>query len=79
MISLVLKRILSGERLEDFPSQDRLCIAHSKGGHMQRETLNLSIRKFLKTVGVSSQREIEQAVDRAISNGEIKPDQTLKA
>ena len=46
---------------------------------MQRETLNLSIRKFLKTVGVSSQREIEQAVDRAISNGEIKPDQTLKA
>lgn len=46
---------------------------------MQQETLNLSIRKFLKNVGVNSQREIEQAVNLAISNGEIKPDQTLKA
>ena len=29
---------------------------------MNEETFNLSIRKFLKMVGVSSQREIEQAV-----------------
>ena len=29
------------------------------------EALNLSIRKFLKMVGVSSQREIEQAVAKA--------------
>ena len=33
---------------------------------MNQETFNLSIRKFLKTVGVSSQREIEQAVTKAI-------------
>jgi len=32
---------------------------------MDQETLNLSIRKFLKMVGVSSQREIEQAVQKS--------------
>ena len=32
---------------------------------MDQETFNLSIRKFLKMVGVNSQREIEQAVQRA--------------
>jgi hypothetical protein len=34
---------------------------------MNEEEFNLSIRKFLKMVGVSSQREIEQAVARAIA------------
>jgi hypothetical protein len=33
---------------------------------MDQETFNLSIRKFLKTVGVGSQREIEQAVQKAL-------------
>ena len=32
---------------------------------MDQETFNLSIRKFLKTVGVGSQREIEQAVQKS--------------
>jgi Family of unknown function (DUF6494) len=32
---------------------------------MDQETFNLSIRKFLKMVGVSSQREIEQAVQHS--------------
>ena len=36
---------------------------------MDDETLNLSIRKFLKTVGVSSQREIEHAVAKAVAAG----------
>jgi Family of unknown function (DUF6494) len=36
---------------------------------MDEETLNLSIRKFLKMVGVNSQREIEHAVAAAIANG----------
>lgn len=45
---------------------------------MNEETLNLSTRKFLKMVGVNSQREIEQAVakaigDRAISGTESFP------
>ncbi len=34
---------------------------------MNDETFNLSLRKFLKTVGVNSQREIEQAVADAIA------------
>jgi len=38
---------------------------------MDDETLNLSIRKFLKMVGVSSQREIEQAVARAAADGKL--------
>ena len=37
---------------------------------MNEETFNLSIRKFLKMVGVSSQREIEQAVAKAVAAGE---------
>ena len=36
---------------------------------MDDETLTLSIRKFLKMVGVNSQREIEQAVARALAAG----------
>jgi hypothetical protein len=36
---------------------------------MNEEALNQSIRKFLKTVGVSSQREIEKAVGRAVEGG----------
>ena len=32
---------------------------------MNEEALNLSIRKFLKSVGISSQREIEHAVAKA--------------
>ena len=38
---------------------------------MNEETFNLSIRKFLKMVGVNSQREIEQAVAKAIAEGVI--------
>lgn len=34
---------------------------------MNDETFNLSIRKFLKTVGVKSQHEIEQAVAAALA------------
>ena len=46
---------------------------------MNEETLNLSIRKFLKTVGVNSQREIEQAVARAIAGGAISGKETFPA
>ena len=34
---------------------------------MDQETFNLSIRKFLKMVGVNSQREIEQAVQKSLA------------
>ncbi|HEX2541659.1 MAG TPA: DUF6494 family protein [Caldimonas sp.] len=36
---------------------------------MDDETLNLSTRKFLKMVGVNSQREIEQAVAKVLAAG----------
>ena len=48
---------------------------------MDQETFNLSIRKFLKVVGVGSQREIELAVQRALEGKPGSPrlggDETL--
>ena len=41
---------------------------------MDQETFNLSIRKFLKMVGVNSQREIEQAVQKALESGRLQGD-----
>jgi hypothetical protein len=46
---------------------------------MDQETFNLSIRKFLKMVGVNSQREIEQAVQKALDSGRLKGDESLPA
>ncbi len=46
---------------------------------MNEEALNLSIRKFLKTVGVNSQREIEHAVANAIAKGTIAGKETFPA
>jgi len=46
---------------------------------MDDETLNLSIRKFLKMVGVNSQREMEQAVAKAVAAGAIAGTETLAA
>jgi hypothetical protein len=46
---------------------------------MNEETLNLSIRKFLKMVGINSQREIEQAVARAIADGSIAGSESFPA
>ena len=46
---------------------------------MHEETFNLSIRKFLKIVGINSQREIERAVRKALEEGRIKGDETFPA
>ena len=46
---------------------------------MNEEAFNLSIRKFLKMVGVGSQREIEQAVAKAIAGGLIAGDESFPA
>lgn len=46
---------------------------------MNEDVLNNSLRKFLKTVGVTSQREIEKAIRSAIAGGKIKGTETLKA
>jgi hypothetical protein len=46
---------------------------------MNEETFNLSIRKFLKVVGIGSQREIEKAVARAMEAGSITGNETFPA
>jgi len=46
---------------------------------MNEETFNLSIRKYLKVVGISSQREIERAVAKAIADGLISGTETFPA
>jgi hypothetical protein len=46
---------------------------------MHEETFNLSIRKFLKIVGINSQREIEQAVRKAIEEGRIAGNEAFPA
>ena len=46
---------------------------------MDEERLNIDIRKFLKKVGITSQREIEKAVRNAIDNGKLTGTETLNA
>ena len=46
---------------------------------MNPDTFNMSIRKFLKMVGVQSQREIETAVERAMASGKVKGSESLPA
>jgi len=46
---------------------------------MNEETLNTSIRKFLKTVGVQSQREIERAVGELRASGAIQGNEQFPA
>jgi hypothetical protein len=46
---------------------------------MNEDVFNMSLRKFLKKVGVTSQREIEKAVRDAIESGKLKGDETLPA
>ena len=44
---------------------------------MDEEVFNLGVRKFLKKVGVQSQREIEQAVRYNIEKGTLSGTETL--
>ena len=46
---------------------------------MNEDNFNISVRKFLKKVGVTSQREIERAVRQAIADGRLVGSETLKA
>lgn len=46
---------------------------------MDEDVFNMQVRKFLKNVGVTSQREIEGAVRAAVENGALKGDETIKA
>ena len=46
---------------------------------MDEDVFNQQIRKFLKKVGITSQREIEMAVRTALDKGKLQSDETLQA
>jgi hypothetical protein len=46
---------------------------------MNEDVFNGSIRKFLKTLGVTAQREIEKAVRQALAEGRLKGNEKFPA
>lgn len=46
---------------------------------MDEDAFNMSVRKFLKKLGVTAQREIELAVRERLNAGELRGDETLEA
>ena len=46
---------------------------------MNEDVFNSSLRKFLKKVGITSQREIEIAVRDAVASGRLKGHEKLPA
>src|SRR3979411_357542 len=46
---------------------------------MNEDAFNVSIRKFLKPLGVTAQREIEKAVREALADGRLKGNEKLPA
>ena len=45
---------------------------------MDEDAFNMSVRKFLKKLGVTSQREIEAAVREQLASGALKGDEVLE-
>ena len=45
---------------------------------MNEDNLNMEIRKFLKKVGITSQRVIENEINKAFINGTIKSGDDVK-
>jgi hypothetical protein len=45
---------------------------------LDEDRFNIEVRKFLKEVGITSQREIERAVRDALASGQIKGSEKLK-
>jgi hypothetical protein len=46
---------------------------------MNEDVLNMSLRKFLKKVGITAQRAIEEAVREALAAGTLKGNEKLAA
>lgn len=46
---------------------------------MDEDTFNKEVRSFLKKVGITSQRELEQAVRARVEDGRLGGDETLAA
>ena len=46
---------------------------------MNEDVFNASMRKFLKTLGVGAQREMEKAVRQALAEGRIRGNESFPA
>ena len=46
---------------------------------MDEEAFNMSVRRFLKKLGVTAQREIELSVREQLDGGDLQGDETLDA
>ena len=46
---------------------------------MNEDKFNMSLRRFLKEVGVTSQHQIEKAVETALSSGRLQNKKQLRA
>ena len=46
--------------------------------NMDEDNLNIEIRKFLKKVGITSQREIEKFIRKSIADGSLKEGQSIE-
>mgnify|MGYP006302195267 CR=1 FL=1 len=44
---------------------------------MDEDKFNIELRKFLKKLGITSQREIEAAVREAVDNGRLQGNESL--
>jgi Family of unknown function (DUF6494) len=64
---------------KDGGSRAAVSRAPCEGAIMNEDVFNGSIRKFLKTLGVSAQREIEKAVRQALAEGKLKGNEKLPA
>ena len=46
--------------------------------NVDEDNLNIEIRKFLKKVGITSQREIEKFIRESLANGNLKEGQSIE-
>jgi Family of unknown function (DUF6494) len=72
---------VNGERRRDLRRSPALILSgfDPNGGTMNEDAFNKSVRKFLKKVGITAQREIETAVREALSKGSLTGNEKLLA
>ena len=56
-----------------------LAVGKRRGTDVDEEAFNMSVRKYLKKLGVTAQREIEIAVREQLESGELRGDEKLEA
>jgi hypothetical protein len=60
-------------------TQTKPTVAEAEQVKMNKDVFNTSIRKFLKRLGVTAQREIEKAVRQGLAEGKLKGNERLPA